>query len=152
MQSSSNQKIKRQIRENDIPQSEWDVIPDYYGESGSLHILRAFESDEDVIVRPHPERGKRIKTAVLYCVMILFASLLMFSVVFVHTRISQQHIENGKIEETINSVSEEIDALEVKQNSLRDLNKVMKRAEELGMDFAESEEVEYIDIGYENTK
>ena len=127
---------------------EWDMIPATYGQTKQEKRLRLIENDSSVIRRVHPETLQKRKKAALYCGMIFLIFAVMVAVVYRYAVISEMHIENTKREQKIEELATEVESIEVSMNTTRDLNGVMKRAEELGMDFAEADSVEYLEINY----
>lgn len=129
---------------------DWDIIPESFGQVRKISNLRVIENKrEDVVKRVHPETIKKRRRAIIFCIMIVFAFAMMTGVVYRYASISEMHIESVKQKDEIKTLTEQINALEVKVNTSRDLNSVMKRAGELGMDFAATENIEYIELNYQ---
>ncbi len=135
--------------ESEYLRGDWDILPASYGKTRPEKRLRVLEnSGADVVKKIHPETLKKRKKAILYCVMIVLAFSMLVAVVYRYAALSEMHIDNVKQQERIDSLSERISSLEVTMNTSRDLNSVMQRASELGMDFAEADNVEYIELNY----
>lgn len=129
---------------------DWDVIPESYGKVANKPTLRIVENNEQQVVkRVHPETLRKRRKAILFCAMIVLAFSMLVAVVYRYAVISEMHIKSAKQQEEIDELSEQISTLEVKVNTSRNLGSIMNRAEELGMDFAVSENIHYIELNYE---
>ncbi len=134
--------------ESEYLKGDWDIIPATYGQTKKENRLRLIENDSNVVRRVHPETLKKRKKAALYCGMIFLIFAVMVAVVYRYAVISEMHIENTKREQKIEELTTQVESIEVSMNTTRDLNGVMMRAEELGMDFAGADSVEYLEINY----
>lgn len=84
----------------------------------------------------------------------LFRNLAFFAVLFLvfsaiitrYSIISSKNLENQKLEANIDSKKTKIELLTVSLNEARDLVVLQKRAEELGLGFADEAQVRYITV------
>ena len=128
---------------------DWDIIPESYGVVKQQNSLRVITNDKEIVKKIHPETLKKRRKAVLYGVMIAIVFAMMVAVVYRYASLSEMHINNVKQQEKIDGLTEQVNSLEVSMNTNRHLNSVMQRANEMGMDFASSENVKYIELNYE---
>ena len=75
------------------------------------------------------------------------ASLLMSGVVYSYAALSEVNLQANKHMANIEELSAEVENLEVRIAGARNINEVQQKAKLLGMDFAASSQIEYIDLG-----
>lgn len=85
---------------------------------------------------------KLLKNIAFFAIMFAICSFVLTR----YAMISSKNLENQKIAENIDNMETQVELLDVSINEARDLAMLQKRAEELGLGFAETEQVRYITV------
>ena len=122
-------------------EGDWDVIPDF-----TKRAKRAERVRTEIITQLHPEAQARRRTAVVNCVIIAVAFACMAIVISRNAGLCDLHNHISDAEGRITELQAQIENLQVKIVEGSNLNAVQQRAKELGMDFAEPSQVQYISV------
>lgn len=126
-------------------ESEWDIIPPTYGKKSNGAKPRLLENVQ-VIEKIHPETLKKRRKAIGLCSMILVCFLLMSGVVYSYAMLSKVNLKTNEHVNHIKELTAQVEELEVDIAGARNISEVQKKAKELGMDFATSSQIEYVNL------
>ncbi len=127
-------------------ESEWDIIPPTYGKKERTLRPRLMENVQ-IVEKVHPENLKMRRKAVGLCCMILVCFLLMTGVVYSYAALSEVNLQANEHMANIDELSAQVEDLEVRIAGARNINEVQQKAKLMGMDFAATSQIEYIDLG-----
>lgn len=126
-------------------ESEWDIIPPTYGKKERTLRPRLMENVQ-IVEKVHPESLRKRRKAVGLCCMIMVCFLLMTGVVYSYAMLSEVNLQANKHKANIEELSAQVENLEVSIAGARNINEVQQKAKLMGMDFAASSQIEYIDL------
>lgn len=135
----------QQERAYEYTESEWDIIPPTYGKRSNGAHPRLMENVQ-VIEKVHPETLKKRRKAIGLCCMIMVCFLLMSGVVYSYAMLSKVNLQTNERLESIKELSAQVEELEVNIAGARNISEVQQKAQSLGMDFAKTSQIEYVDL------
>jgi len=126
-------------------ESEWDIIPPTYGKKERTLRPRLLENVQ-VVEKVHPESLKKRRKAVGLCCMIMVCFLLMTGVVYSYAMLSEVNLQANDHMADIEELTAQVENLEVDIAGARNINEVQQQAMLMGMDFASTSQIEYINL------
>ena len=126
-------------------ESEWDIIPPTYGKKSNGAKPRLLENVQ-IVEKVHPESLKKRRKAIGLCCMIVVCFLLMSAVVYSYAMLSEVNLKTNEHMNNIEELTAQIEDMEVNIAGARNISEVQMKAKTLGMDFATTAQIEYVDL------